>query len=722
MPSESGIYEQTIMLAEQLRNALNAIPAYTWYATPSGALIFLNEHAADYLNLPEDHPLRLGIDIGAAWDSHIPFLHPDDHDETRRVWSNCLKTGLANEVAFRVRDTQGRYRWRASRVEPLRASDGTLLFWVGINFDIEELKQTEFYLVEGQRLARTGSWAFNSNGFEFWSDQLFEIHGLKPDGKVPSMSRYMNLVHPEDRDFVAKEMSQALSNHRGVDFTKRIVRPDGVVRHVRCVGVPDSDGQRLIGTGIDVTEQEQLTKALREREEEVREILDLTPQLIAVFGPGLERHYVNRHALNYFGVTLHRWRNMETSDLLHPEDLNGLLSRWADAMTSGAAFETEVRFRKGDGSYRWFLTRCNPVRGKDGQILRWYGACTDIEDRRQAEDRLQRENIALRQEIDQASMFDEIIGSSGTLHKLLSQVRKVARSDSTVLVLGETGTGKELIARAIHKSSDRSARPFIGVNCGAIATSLFSSELFGHEKGAFTGATQRRLGRFEIANGGTIFLDEVGDLPSDIQIALLRVLQERTIERVGGNKSISIDVRVVAATHRDLEKFVSEGKFREDLYYRLNVVPITVPALRERAADIPLLVEYFIARFGKKVGKTFKMIERNTLKMLQAYDWPGNVRELQNVIERAVILSEADVFTVEEAWLKPAELHPSSTHLSSLLSAREKETIEAALAQSRGRVSGPSGAANMLGVPETTLDSKIKRLGIDKYRFKSQIN
>jgi PAS domain S-box-containing protein len=719
MPST---YEQTIMLAEHLRNALDAIPAQTWYATPSGALIFLNEWGADYLGLPEDHPLRLGIDTGAAWDSHIPLLHPDDHVETRRIWSNCLKTGLGGEVTFRVRDAQGRYHWRASRAEPLRASDGTLLFWVGINFDIDELKRAEFYLVEGQRLARTGSWALNSAGFEFWSEQLFEIHGLVSDSGIPSMSEYMNLVHPEDREFVAKEMSQALSNRHRVDFTKRIVRPDGVVRHVRCVGVPDSDGERLVGTGIDVTEQDQLTKALREREEEVREILDLTPQLIAVFGPHLERRYVNRHALSYFGVTLHRWRNMQTSELLHPEDLNGLLSQWADAMTSGAAFETEVRFRKSDGSYRWFLARCNPVRDEDGRILRWYGTCTDIEDRRQAEDRLQRENIALRQEIDQASMFDEIIGSSGALHKLLSQVRKVARSDSTVLVLGETGTGKELIARAIHKSSDRSARPFIGVNCGAIATSLFSSELFGHEKGAFTGATQRRLGRFEIANGGTIFLDEVGDLPSEIQIALLRVLQERTIERVGGNKPISIDVRVVAATHRDLEKLVSEGKFREDLYYRLNVVPITVPALRERAADIPLLVEYFIARFGKKVGKTFKMIERNTLKMLQAYDWPGNVRELQNVIERAVILSEADVFTVEETWLRPAELHPSGTHLSSLLSAREKETIEAALAQSRGRVSGPGGAANMLGVPETTLDSKIKRLGIDKYRFKSQIN
>jgi formate hydrogenlyase transcriptional activator len=261
---------------------------------------------------------------------------------------------------------------------------------------------------------------------------------------------------------------------------------------------------------------------------------------------------------------------MQPGDVTHSDDLEGIKSRWDDALTSGTAFEVEARFRKGDGNYRWFLTRYNPVRDEEGRVLRWYAACTDIEDRRQTEERLQRENTALRQEINQASMFEEIVGSSEALHKVLGEVRKVARSDSTVLVLGETGTGKELIARAIHKSSVRSARSFIGVNCGAIASSLFSSELFEHEKGAFTGATQRRLGRFEIANGGTIFLDEIGDLPSDIQTALLRVLQERTIERVGGDRSIPVDVRMVAATHRDLEKLVSEGKFREDLYYRLE--------------------------------------------------------------------------------------------------------------------------------------------------------
>jgi formate hydrogenlyase transcriptional activator len=320
-------------------------------------------------------------------------------------------------------------------------------------------------------------------------------------------------------------------------------------------------------------------------------------------------------------------------------------------------------------------------------------------------------------------MFEEIVGSSEPLRKVLSQVSKVAPSDSTVLILGQTGTGKELIARAIHKRSRRAGRSFIGVNCGAIPPSLIASELFGHEKGAFTGAAQRRLGRFEAANGGTIFLDEVGDLPPDIQIALLRVLQEREIERVGSDRPIPVDVRVLAATHRDLDKLVSEGKFRQDLLYRINVVPVMMPSLRERAADIPILVEYFIARFGRKMGKKFHTIEKKTQKILQEYEWPGNVRELQNVIERAVTLSDSDTFAVDEAWLKrePAEVPHASVALNGVLLAREKEVIEAALAQSRGRISGPAGAATKLGIPDSTLETKIQRLGIDKYRFKSKV-
>jgi formate hydrogenlyase transcriptional activator len=596
--------------AKQLRETLNAIPAYAWYAAPSGALLFVNIRAADYGGLPKDHPLRFGIDTGASWDSHIQFLHPDDHEETRRIWSNSLKTERASEVSFRAIDAQGGYRWFVSRAEPLRARDGAMLYWIGINLDIEERMQAE--------------------------------------------------------------------------------------------------------------------KALRKNEEELRQILDLTPQFIAVCGPNRERIYANRVALDYLGLTLDEWfENRPSADgrpEIHLDDAARLLARWDAAASNCLPFEVEVRIRGSDGNYRWFLARFSLVRNDDRRKLRWYCACTDIDDRKRHEERLLQENAALRAEISQSSILDEIIGSSESLRKVLAEVGKVARTDSTVLILGETGSGKELIARAIHRRSRRAARAFVGVNCAAIPISLIASELFGHEKGAFTGATQRRLGRFEAANGGTIFLDEVGDLPPEIQIALLRVLQEREIERVGDDKPVPIDVRVMAATHRDLEKLVSEGKFRQDLFYRLNVVPVTVPPLRERVADIPMLAEYFIARFGKRVGKTFGTIEKKTMDLLRNYSWPGNIRELQNVIERAVTLSESDNFSVDEAWLtrRSSAILQSNAVLDGALQAHEKKAIEIALEQSQGRVSGPGGAAARLGMRGSTLESRIRRFGIDKYRFKSK--
>jgi formate hydrogenlyase transcriptional activator len=406
--------------------------------------------------------------------------------------------------------------------------------------------------------------------------------------------------------------------------------------------------------------------------------------------------------------------------IFHPDDLERLRDERQTALARGLPFEFEHRALRKDGQYRWFLIHYNPFRNEQGQVIRWYATGTDIDDRVRAEERTRNENLALREQIDRDSMFEDIVGSSEALRKVLRQVEKVAASDSTVLILGETGTGKELIARAIHKRSRRAERAFIGVNCAAIPPSLIASELFGHEKGAFTGATQRRMGRFESANGGTIFLDEVGDLPAEIQIALLRVLQEREIERVGSSRPIPVDVRVVAATHRDLNALVAEGNFRQDLVYRLNVVPIRMPPLRERAADISLLVEYFIDRFGKRAGKKFRTIDKKLLKAFQAYGWPGNVRELQNVIERAVILSEGDNLAVDETWLRREQAPaPSRTAtLGGTLVRHEKEMIEAALKESQGRISGLGGAAEKLGLPAKTLDSKIKRLKINKYRFK----
>jgi len=345
-----------------------------------------------------------------------------------------------------------------------------------------------------------------------------------------------------------------------------------------------------------------------------------------------------------------------------------------------------------------------------------------LEENQRLKDRLQDENLVLREQIDEALMFEEIVGASPALRAVLSRVSKVAPTDSTVLLTGETGTGKELIARAIHKRSQRFSRAFVSVNCAAIPSSLIASELFGHEKGAFTGATQRRLGRFELAEEGTLFLDEVGELPAETQITLLRVLQEHEFERVGGNQPILANVRLIAATNRDLEAAIAAGTFRSDLFYRLNVFPIEIPPLRERQEDIPLLVEYFIAHFARKAGKSFRGINKKTLDLLLSYPWPGNIRELQNVVERSVIVCETENFSVDESWLsrQPLSTEPKGTlKLSHTLAAREKETIEAALRESRGQVSGPSGAAAKLGIHRSTLESKITSLKIDKYRFKT---
>jgi PAS domain S-box-containing protein len=714
-----GSRSQPDFLEAQLQATLNMIPAYTWYAASSGALTFVNGRCADYLGLAKDHPLRFGTDTGAAWDAHITLLHPDDREEARRVWSTCLTTRDAGEVSLRVRNAKGNYRWFLSRAEPLRANDGTVRYWIGINLDIEERKLAEFYLAEGQRLAHTGSWAFDAAGFHYWSPELFAIHGLDPSGKAPTVAEYMALVHPDDREFVAQEIQRMLAERRGFDFTKRIVRPDQSIRHVRCVGTPAASGgmfQGFIGTGIDVTEHEESAKALRKSEMALRQTLDFAPQLICVFGPKCEPLYANRSLLEYIGVSLDEW--LQRGADFHPDDAERLDAHADRSWPAGLPFELEKHVRGSDGTYRWFLARYNPVRDDEGQIIRWYVACTDIEDRKKAEERLQQENVALREEIDKTSMFEEIVGTSPALHAVLSRVSKVASSDSTVLITGETGTGKELVARAIHRRSQRASRAFVAVNCAAIPRDLIASELFGHEKGAFTGALQRRLGRFELAEGGTIFLDEIGELASDMQVALLRVLQEREFERLGGQHRIRVDVRVIAATNRDLTEALADGTFRRDLFYRLNVFPLEIPPLRERQEDIAVLVEYFIDRYARKEGKTIRRVSKRTLDRLKSYPWPGNVRELQNVIERSVIVSDTNEFTVDESWLSARPAVESRLGLSGTLTSHEKALIEDALRATGGRVFGPSGAAARLGIPRSTLESRIRALKINKGRFR----
>lgn len=411
----------------------------------------------------------------------------------------------------------------------------------------------------------------------------------------------------------------------------------------------------------------------------------------------------------------------------HPEDRLAVTELIDRVSREKQAFDFEQRLLLPNGSVKHLRVVGQPSKDASGDF-EFVGAVTDITERKKAleeikklRDLLYKENIALREEIDKASMFEEIVGESPALQAVLARVAKVAPTDSTVLITGETGTGKELIARAIHKRSRRSSRAFVSVNCAATPTGLITSELFGHEKGSFTGALQRRLGRFELAEGGTIFLDEVGELPAETQVALLRVLQEREFERIGGSHPIHADVRVIAATNRDLEGAITGGAFRKDLFYRLNVFPIEVPPLRERREDIPTLIEYFVHRYSRKAGKRIGSIEKRTVELLESYSWPGNIRELQNVLERSVIVCESDLFSVDPSWLSLEGSYAAQTEQSIVRKspAQEKEAIEAALEATGGRVSGPSGAAAQLGMPASTLESKIRSLRINKFRFKS---
>jgi PAS domain S-box-containing protein len=956
-----------------LQLLVDSAPSLIHTSRPDGHLDFFNQTWLRYVG-------RSLEDLqGWKWTA---FIHPEDVEGIVEKWRASLASGEPFVYEARVLRADGEYRWILHQKVAVRDGCGQIVKWYGSSVDIEDrkraeeqfrrstqdLQRSEFYLAEAQRLAHMGSWAFDPTGFDYWSPELFRMHGLDPARKPPAVREYLDCVHPQDRESMANLINELSVKALPFDATKRIVRPNGEVRYIRCVGVPAVGHESLtkyIGSALDVTEHELATQELRRREAylaeaqrlshtgafgwkpdsgeiiwsdetyrifeydntlrptidsvlqrvhpqdralaqqvvdpasktgadfeheyrlllpdgrvkyvhtithavqnasgdrefigavtditerkttedkirrlveanilgifianvegeiveanqaflqmlqygrqdfvsgrlrwtdltpaelrkgderaltealatgvfqpyekeflrkdgsrvpvliggalfrsanegvvfvldlseqkraeekirsqemEFRQILELAPQLVGVFGSDLERLYVNRMALDYHGVQLDEWRQMSRGHLTHPDDSERVKACWQRALASGSAYEVEARLRKHDGSYRWFLARYNPVRDDKGQIMRWYVAATDIDERKRAEEKLRQENVALREEIDKASMFEEIVGTSRPLKAVLSRIAKVAPTDSTVLITGETGTGKELIARAVHKRSQRSARPFVSVNCAALPPTLVSSELFGHEKGAFTGATQRRLGRFEMADGGTIFLDEVGELLADTQAALLRVLQEREFERVGGGQPVQVDVRIIAATNRNLNAAVENGTFRQDLLYRLNVFPIEMPPLRERKDDILILVGYFVQRYANRAGRNIRSIDQKTLDLLQSYDWPGNIRELQNVIERSIILSSTDVFSVDELWLsKRTSLHASRAETSPALNVEprsEREIIEAALAETRGRVSGQSGAAAKLRIPPSTLETRIKALKIDKQRFK----
>src|SRR5215469_5635087 len=760
----------------ELGRIVDLIPQTIVVLNPEGKAVYANRVALEYMGLSLDEVRANGFRDG--------MFHPEDVQRLREARQKGFSGRVPFETEERALGKNAKYRWFLVRYNPLLDERGNVVRWYATGTDIQDRKQTEtLHAAENRTLEMIADGASLKDVLNHLcasidvqvTPSVTTVFLMEADGKhlvltggprVPG--QWKSAVSPRPvtpncglcgkaafskrRVIVADVATDpgwpddyrelALSNGIRAAWSEPILTKDNAVLGIFALysheaRVPTEEDLALIkGAGriarIAIERQgsqEALRNALGEvqrSERELRQLIDFLPQQVVVLDKDGALLQANKTMLDYKGFTLEEMKGGGTQQRftrdVHPEDLERVQSERSSGLSRGIPFETEKRLLGKNGQYRWFLFRYNPVLNESGDIVRWFATATDIEGRKQAEDRMRNEAVALREQIDRDSMFEDIVGSSEALRRVLRDVAKVAPSDSTVLILGETGTGKELIARAIHKRSNRAEQAFIGVNCAAIPTSLIAPELFGHEKGAFTGATQRRLGRFESANGGTIFLDEVGDLPLEVQIALLRVLQEREIERVGSNKAIPVDVRVLAATHHDLDALVAEGKFRQDLLYRLSVVPIQMPSLRERADDIPLLIDYFIGRFAKKAGKKFRTIEKKTVQLSKAYRWPGHVRELQTMIARAVILSEGDTFRVDETWLKRGapRFAGSTVALNGALQRQEKEMIEAALAESGGRVSGPGGAATKLGIPRPTLDAKIKRLGINKYRFKVQ--
>jgi PAS domain S-box-containing protein len=600
---------------ERFRRLADAVPDVIWildlnpervvYASPSFERVW---------GLPAEELYR----NPRLW---LETIHAEDRERVRDRFERWIAGEPVDslDVDFRIVHTDGSILWIHERGVLILDDRGKPRTVGSISTDMTELRKTEMelrrseaYLAEAQRLSLTGSFGWRPDTGEIlWSDETCRIFDVEP-GTKPSVEFVLQRTHPDDRAQVGQALERA--SRGGVwdwDLVHRIMMPDGSMKHLHVVArvmrVEEGGGMEYVGAVMDVTAASQ-----------------------------------SRHAL--------------------------------------------------EAAYR------------DIQALK---------------DRLHNENVVLREELDKSSMFEEIVGGSASLHQVLSCVSKVAPTESTVLITGETGTGKELVARAIHRRSKRSGRVFVTVNCSAIPPTLVGSELFGHERGAFTGALQRRLGRFELAEGGTIFLDEIGDLPAETQIALLRVLQERECERIGGGRPVPVDVRVIAATNIDLEAAIAKHEFRADLFYRLNVVPIAMPSLRDRRDDIPMLVDYFVERFSRKLGKRVRAVNRKSMDLLLSYAWPGNVRELQNVIERAITLADSDTLTIDARWLSPplAAAGGLEERFAERRSAQERSMIEAALTDTRGRVSGRYGAATRLGMPASTLESKIRSLGIDKGLF-----
>jgi PAS domain S-box-containing protein len=577
----------------------------------------------------------------------------------------------------------------------------------------------------------------HKHAMTFVSAQAEKMLGYSTKEWLSTPDFCIQLIHEADRERIRGELEEILSRSKRGILNFRWISKDKRTVWVKAQVAAITDAGKTVGSHgvtVDVTEKElaeyarvqaakQTVDQLRESEERFREMADSAPVMIWIVDHDGRCTYVNKRWLDFTGRTTEEELDHGWMEGVHPDDYEACRESYFSSFNERRPVELEYRVRRYDGEYRWVYDTGIPRFSSEGTFLGYIGSAIDITERKESEvalqtaheelhqlkNQLEAENISLQQELQLDEKFGEIVGQSDAIKYVLFKINQVAPTDSTVLITGETGTGKELAARAIHGASSRKDRPLIKVNCGALSPTLIESELFGHEKGAFTGAVGKKQGRFELANGGTLFLDEIGELPPELQVKLLRVRQESEFERLGGGKTIKVDVRIIAATNRNLRLEVEQGTFREDLWYRLNVYPITMPPLRQRKEDIPLLVEHFSNTYARKFGKTISSVSPRTMQSLQAHSWPGNIRELANVIERAVIHSPANVLQVLDQF----EAVDGSAQRRTLEEV-ERDYIISTLEETGWRIEGKFGAARILGLNPSTLRTRMLKLGIQR--------
>ena len=679
------------------------------------------------------------------------FLGGEDLRElSKEIWAQLREgRGWAGEFTLRRRDGAVLQVWVNDSL--IYNDSGVAVGILGISHDIterklaeealreseEKLRRSAAVLAQAGRMANLGAWEvdltqadeINDNPLT-WSDQVYRIYGYEPGSVEVSSELFFRHVHPDDCGRIDREIHEAVNERKPYEQEHRIVRADGAERVVQEYAVIDLDEagrpRRIFGAVQDITERKEAEEALRQSEGRFRDMADTAPVMIWIAGTDKFCNYFNKQWLDFTGRSMEEELGDGWTEGLHPDDYAHCLEVFNSGFDRRESFKMEYRVRRADGAYRWVFDIGTPRFSSAGEFLGYIGSCVDIHDRKESEEalrlmmeevnrlknQLQEENIYLREEIKLEHNFSEIVGRSDAVKYVLHKIEQVAPTDATVLITGETGTGKELVARAIHGESPRRARPLVKVNCAALSPGLVESELFGHERGAFTGAVGRKIGRFELADGATLFLDEIGELPLELQVKLLRVIQEGEFERLGGTRTLRADVRIIAATNRNLWKEVQAGAFREDLYYRLNVFPITMPPLRQRAGDIPLLVEHFVAGFSKKMGKKITSVTPATLQALRSYPWPGNVRELANVIERAVINNVGPVLQISNLAEASSAGTPSAPNKT--LEEIEREYIITVLDGTGWRIEGRLGAARILGLHPSTLRTRMSKLKVQK--------